>query len=55
MSWHEVGRTTGGNQYSVLNLGKRLAGLKQDPWRDIGRLKQKLPDVRKLRVTPAAG
>jgi hypothetical protein len=34
----------------VLNLGKRLAGLRQDPWKDIGRVKQKLPDLRSLRA-----
>jgi bifunctional non-homologous end joining protein LigD len=49
VSWQELGRTTGGNQYTVLNLVKRLGGLKQDPWKDIGRVKQKLPDVRALR------
>ena len=43
MTWEELGRTKGGNQYTVLNLGKRLGSLKQDPWEDIGRLKQKLP------------
>jgi hypothetical protein len=32
----------------VLNLGKRLGSLKQDPWQDIGRVKQKLPDLRKV-------
>ena len=31
MTWQELGRTTGGNQYTVLNLGKRLGGLKQRP------------------------
>jgi bifunctional non-homologous end joining protein LigD len=49
VTWEELGRTKGGNQYRVLNLGKRLSGLKQDPWKDIGRLKQNLPDLRKLR------
>jgi len=49
VTWEELGRTKGGNQYTVLNLGKRLGGLKQDPWRDIGRVKQKLPDLRTLR------
>jgi bifunctional non-homologous end joining protein LigD len=47
--WEELGRTKGGNQYTVLNLGKRLSSLKQDPWKDIGRVKQKLPDLRTLR------
>jgi bifunctional non-homologous end joining protein LigD len=49
VTWQELGRTTGGNQYTVLNLAKRLAGLKQDPWRDIARVKQRLPDLAELR------
>jgi bifunctional non-homologous end joining protein LigD len=49
VTWEELGRTKGGNQYTVLNLGKRLAGLKQDPWQNIGRVKQQLPDARTLR------
>ena len=48
VTWEELGRTKGGNQYTVLNLGKRLGGLKEDPWQDIGRVKQKLPDLRKV-------
>jgi bifunctional non-homologous end joining protein LigD len=50
VTWEELGRTKAGNQYTVLNLGKRLAGLKRDPWRDIARVKQKLPDLRTLRA-----
>jgi bifunctional non-homologous end joining protein LigD len=50
VSWRELGRTTGGNQYTVLNLMKRLRGLKQDPWKDIGRVRQKLPDAESLRA-----
>jgi bifunctional non-homologous end joining protein LigD len=49
VTWEELGRTKGGNHYTMLNLGKRLGGLKQDPWKDIGRLKQNLPDARTLR------
>jgi len=49
VTWEELGRTKGGNQYTLLNLGKRLRGLKQDPWKDIGRVKQKLPNLRALR------
>jgi bifunctional non-homologous end joining protein LigD len=49
VSWQELGRVTGANQYTVLNLMKRLNGLKHDPWADIGRVKQKLPDLQKLR------
>jgi bifunctional non-homologous end joining protein LigD len=49
VTWEELGRTKGGNQYTLLNLARRLSGLKQDPWKDIGRIKQKLPDLRTLR------
>ena len=49
VTWEELGSTKGGNQYTLLNLPKRLGGLKQDPWKDIGRVKQKLPDLRALR------
>jgi bifunctional non-homologous end joining protein LigD len=48
VGWQELGRTSGGNQYTVLNLMKRLGGLKQDPWREMGRRKQKLPDLQAL-------
>jgi bifunctional non-homologous end joining protein LigD len=49
VSWEELSRTTGGNQYSVRTLGRRLDALKQDPWKDIGRIKQKLPKLSDLR------
>jgi bifunctional non-homologous end joining protein LigD len=49
VTWEELGKTKGGNQYTVLNLAKRLGSLKQDPWKDIGRVKQKLPNFRTLR------
>jgi bifunctional non-homologous end joining protein LigD len=46
VTWQELPRTTGGHQYTALNLGKRLRALKRDPWADIGRIKQRLPDLR---------
>jgi bifunctional non-homologous end joining protein LigD len=49
VSWEELGRTKAGNQYTVLNLARRLDSLKQDPWKDMGRLKQKLPGPREMR------
>ena len=48
VTWEELSRTKAGNQYTVRNLGKRLVGLKADPWEDLPRVKQKLPDLRKL-------
>jgi bifunctional non-homologous end joining protein LigD len=49
VTWEELGRLKGANQYTVLNIAKRLGSLKRDPWADIGRMKQKLPDLRTLR------
>ncbi len=49
VTWQELPRTTGGNQYTVLNLAKRLGALKADPWKDIGRIRQRLPDLNTLR------
>src|SRR5690349_13912472 len=46
VSWEELGRTRSGDQYSVLNISKRLGSLRQDPWKDMGRVKQNLPDLR---------
>jgi bifunctional non-homologous end joining protein LigD len=43
LGWQELGRTRSGAQYTVLNLMKRLARRRADPWRDIGRLRQSLP------------
>ena len=48
VSWAELGRTTGANQYTIRNVMQRLDGLAQDPWRDIGRVRQKLPDLQTL-------
>jgi bifunctional non-homologous end joining protein LigD len=48
VTWEELPRTKAGNQYNVRNLGKRLASLKADPWGEMPRVKQKLPDLRKL-------
>jgi bifunctional non-homologous end joining protein LigD len=48
VGWEELGRTKGGAQYTLLNLGKRLAGLKQDPWAQMGRVRQSLPAARAL-------
>ena len=49
VSWQELGRTTGGNQYTVLNVMQRLRGLNQDPWKKIGGVRQKLPTLEMLR------
>ena len=43
VGWQELPRTTSGHQYTVRDLMNRLSRLKQDPWQDIGRVRQKLP------------
>jgi len=50
VSWQELGRLDGANQYTVLNVMKRLSGLKQDPWKDMGRVQQTLPTAQALRA-----
>jgi bifunctional non-homologous end joining protein LigD len=48
VAWSELGRTSAANQYTVLDLPKRLARLHQDPWQEVGRVRQKLPDAGRL-------
>jgi bifunctional non-homologous end joining protein LigD len=40
LSWEQLGRTTSGDEFTVLNLKKRL---RADAWRDIGKVRQPLP------------
>ena len=40
LSWEQLGRTTSGNEFTVLNLKKRL---RADAWLDIGKVRQRLP------------
>ncbi len=40
VSWDALARTTGGNQFTVLNIEKHL---RDDAWADIGKVRQKLP------------
>ena len=46
VTWERLSRTTGGNDFSLLDLKKRL---KEDAWADIGKIRQKLPEIRKSR------
>ena len=41
LSWEELGRTKSAADFTVLNLKKQF---KQDPWVDIGKVRQKLPN-----------
>jgi bifunctional non-homologous end joining protein LigD len=41
LSWEALARTSAGNQFTVLNAKKHL---KADPWAEIGKVRQTLPD-----------
>ena len=43
IDWSELGSLKSASQFTVLNLPQRLARLRQDPWANIGRLRQSLP------------
>jgi bifunctional non-homologous end joining protein LigD len=40
VTWERLPRTKGGNDFTVLDLKKRL---KDDAWAEIGKVRQKLP------------
>jgi bifunctional non-homologous end joining protein LigD len=46
VGWDRLSRTTGGNDFSVLDLKKRL---KEDAWTEMGKVRQKLPEPSKRR------
>ncbi len=46
VTWERLARTTGGNDFTLLDLKKRL---KEDAWTDIGKIRQKLPEIRERR------
>jgi bifunctional non-homologous end joining protein LigD len=50
LSWEELGSQTSANRYTVLNLQQRLSRLRNNPWADIGQVKQSLPAARKQKV-----
>jgi bifunctional non-homologous end joining protein LigD len=47
VTWERLPRTTGGNDFTLLDFRKRI---KDDAWADIGKVRQKLPAVRKGRL-----
>ncbi|MEX3958656.1 DNA ligase D [Trinickia sp. EG282A] len=42
LGWDEVEQTTGGAQWNVANVHERLDALKEDPWKDYARVKQRI-------------
>jgi bifunctional non-homologous end joining protein LigD len=44
IEWGELRSQSGAGRYTVLNLRQRLTRLRRDPWADIDKLGQRLPD-----------
>jgi bifunctional non-homologous end joining protein LigD len=45
LRWDELARLRAANQYTVLNLPRRLAQQSVDPWHDIDKLRRPLPNL----------
>jgi bifunctional non-homologous end joining protein LigD len=45
VGWDELGAKTPPDKFTVLNIGKRLGALKEDPWADMPKVKQQLPKL----------
>ena len=46
LTWDELGDQKSANDYTVLNLSKRLAKMRSDPWAGMNRVKQALPRLK---------
>ena len=46
LAWERLAQTSGGNNYNVLDLKKRIKG---DAWAEIGKVRQRLPGLDKAR------
>jgi bifunctional non-homologous end joining protein LigD len=44
LAWEEIGRLHASNRFDVRSLPRRLARLKDDPWKELGRIRQTIPD-----------
>jgi bifunctional non-homologous end joining protein LigD len=47
IAWEELSPALKPNQFTLANLPARLARLKRDPWRDIAKVGQSLPEPSK--------
>jgi bifunctional non-homologous end joining protein LigD len=49
VGWDELGPDLTPTKFTLLNMGRRLARLRKDPWVDMGEVRQRLPDQAKTR------
>ena len=53
LAWEEVSSTTGGDQWNIANLQGRLESLRQDPWADYAKTRQRITAAMKKRLDGA--
>ena len=53
LAWEEVSSTTGGDQWNIANLHERLESLRQDPWADYAKTRQRITAAMKKRLDGA--
>jgi bifunctional non-homologous end joining protein LigD len=49
ITWAELSKLPASNHYTVLNIAQRLGRLRKDPWADIAKVKQSLPNAKRRR------
>jgi len=49
VTWDELGPKLTPNKFSALNIGKRLASLRRDPWAGIDKIRQNIPNLAALK------
>lgn len=54
LAWDEVPRTTGGAQWTIVNVAARLAALKRDPWDGYDNVRQRLTAAMRKRLAAGA-
>jgi bifunctional non-homologous end joining protein LigD len=50
VTWDELGPKLTPNKFTLLNIGRRLGAMKRDPWADLHKVKQRLPDFAKPKL-----
>ncbi len=55
LRWDELGRVDGAGAYTVANMGRRLGGLRSDPWEELSAVRQRITAAvrRRLRIEGA--
>jgi bifunctional non-homologous end joining protein LigD len=55
LSWDEVPDTTAGDQWNIANLHERLQSLREDPWADYAKTRQRITAAMRKRLAGERG